>query len=424
VKLSRLFWRELKFRSLHSILSLLAVSLTVGVIATVQMRLEWRRADTERVLSENKAEVEQVFAKLEDEMRKITKAMGFNVMVLPAEQNLADFYANDFAAKTMPENYVNTLANAGIVTVQHLLPILQKKVFWEEAKSTALLIGVRGEVPFPDTVPKSPLLQPVPKGHIVLGYELHANQGWKQGDQISFQGAEFTIHELKPQKGNKDDITLWIPLEQAQSMFDLEGEINAILALQCKCAWADIAKVREELTKLLPDTQVIEFSSRALARAEARNQAADARKKGLEQENLNRQQILLREERFASTLIPLICLGTMSLLAALTFVNVRDRKSEIGILRAVGLSRAKVLQLFLGKAASLGLLGMLPGLAVAVLVFSQLGLPESPLSWQDGLKPLSLSLIALLAPLLQGIAAWPPAVWAANQDPATILHED
>jgi len=313
VKLGRLFRRELRFRWGHGLLGLLAVALTVGVVATVQMRLDWERADTTRVLEGNRQEVEDLFDTLEDEMRKITKAMGFNVMVLPAEQNLADFYANDFAAKTMPEEYVPTLANAGIITVQHLIPILQKKVFWDEQNSTTMAIGDRDEVPLADSVPKSPLLQPVPAGGIVLGYEHHANKDWKAGDTIAFQGQEFVIHELKPQRGNKDDITLWIPLDTAQTLFDKEGEINAILALQCKCAWADIAKVRGELVSILPGTQVIEFSGRALARAEARNQAAETKKEVLEQENRNRTELLLGEERFASTLIPLHSLGTMGL---------------------------------------------------------------------------------------------------------------
>ncbi len=424
MNLTRLFRRELSFRRGHSLLGLLAVSLTVGVVATVQMRLDWQRADTRRVLDANRQEVETLFDTLEDEMRKITKAMGFNVMVLPSEQNLADFYANDFAAKTMPEEYVHTLANAGIITVQHLLPILQKKVFWEEESTTTLVIGVRDEVPLADSVPKSPLLQPVPAGHIVLGYELHVNRGWKKGDTITFQGRNFDIHELKPQRGNKDDITLWIPLDTAQTLFGKEDEINAILALQCKCAWADIAKVREELVNILPGTQVIEFSGRALARAEARNQAAETRKEVLERESRNRSELLQREERFAGTLIPLVSLGTMGLLATLTFLNVRDRKSEIGILRAIGLSRGRVLQLFLGKAAFLGLVGMLPGMGVAVALMTQVTLPEEALPWQEGVQTLPLLMIACLAPALQSIAAWPPAVWAANQDPATILHED
>ncbi len=424
MNLGRLFRSELQFRWGHSLLGLLAVFLTVSVVAAVQMRLNWQRADTLRVLENNRQEVEDLFDTLEDEMRKITKAMGFNVMVLPAEQNLADFYANDFAANTMPEDYVYTLANAGIITVQHLLPILQQKVFWEEESSTTLVIGVRSEVPLADSMPKSPLLQPVPSGCIVLGYELHANKDWKEGDQLVFQGQTFTIHELKPQRGNKDDITVWIPLETAQTLFNKEKQISAILALQCKCAWADIAKVREELVRILPGTQVIEFSSRALARAEARNQTAETRKQVLDQENRNRQSILLREERFASTLVPLVSLGSMGLLATLTFFNVRDRKSEIGILRAIGLSRSHVLILFLGKAACLGLVGMLPGLVAAITVMTQMSIPEGALPWHAGLQAYPLLIIAFLTPALQCIAAWAPAVWAANQDPANILHED
>ena len=115
------------------------------------------------------------------------------------------------------------------------------------------------------------MVQPIEPGQIVLGYELHDSLGLKVGDELKLMGRAFTVSQCYPMRGNKDDITAWINLRQAQEMLDKKGLINAILALECQCAWADLAQVREEITRILPDTQVIEQGSKALARAEARS---------------------------------------------------------------------------------------------------------------------------------------------------------
>ena len=40
----------------------------------------------------------------------------------------------------------------------------------------------------------------------------------------------------------------------------------------------------------------------------------------------------------ASIIVPLVMAGSIALIGLLAFVNVRQRKSEIGILRAIGLT--------------------------------------------------------------------------------------
>ena len=64
---------------------------------------------------------------MNDDYRKITKNLGFNVLILPKDQELADLYDKDYAEKMMPESYVDILVNARLITVDHLLPSLQRK---------------------------------------------------------------------------------------------------------------------------------------------------------------------------------------------------------------------------------------------------------------------------------------------------------
>jgi hypothetical protein len=171
----------------------------------------------------------------------------------------------------MPESYAERLADSGIVTVRHLLPCLQQRLVWPEAKRTIVLVGARGEVPNLHKPSRAPLVEAVPRGHAVLGAVLHRELGAEVGDQITFRDRQFTVHRCRTETGTTDDVSLWLHLADAQEILGKPGEINAILALECICAGAEgLARVRSEVTGLLPDTQVLEMGTRALARAEAR----------------------------------------------------------------------------------------------------------------------------------------------------------
>ncbi|MFN4257747.1 MAG: FtsX-like permease family protein [Gemmataceae bacterium] len=223
--------------------------------------------------------IEQITAermkKLEDDFRKITKNLGFNVLILHKDQKLDELHARDYPSHYMPEKYVDVLAKSDIVTINHLLPLLQEKLKWpEHADKEIILAGTRGEVPILHRDPKKPILDPVPPGAIVVGHALHSSLHLVAGDIVKLLGREFKIHKLHAQRGNKDDITVWINLGDAQELLNRQGQINALLALECTCAEERLPEIRKEITTLLPDTQVIEFASQALARAEARRRVA------------------------------------------------------------------------------------------------------------------------------------------------------
>src|SRR5205085_8686076 len=152
---------------------------------------------TEELLAAKEKETEKEMAKLEDDMRVITKNLGFNVRILPRELNLRDFHTKDFADKYMPEEYATRLAQSRIVTINHLMPTLQQRVIWKEQKDLPIiLVGTRGEVPIKYQDKKKPILDAVPPGKIVLGY--WPQQGYKPGDKLVLLGHNFTVHKLHP----------------------------------------------------------------------------------------------------------------------------------------------------------------------------------------------------------------------------------
>ena len=149
------------------------------------------------------------------------------------------------------------------------------------------MIGTRGEVPFAHKSPKKPILQPINPGEIVLGYELWQTMKLTVGDTVTLMGKDFTVKKCHSQRGTKDDISAWVPLATAQTLLKLPGKINTIYELECSCALADLGKVREEIVGVLPETQVKEFGTIALARAEARKKAAAKGKADIAQATQN-----------------------------------------------------------------------------------------------------------------------------------------
>ena len=282
-------------------------------------------------------------ALLEDDYRKIMKNLGFNLLIVPSNQKLSDFYADDTVSAYMPDTYATRLAEAKIVTIRHLLPSLQEKVLWPERKRTIMLIGTRGEVPSMFRDAKEPILVAVKKGHAVVGHELAGSLGLKAGDRITMFGRTFTISQCNEERGSRDDISIWIDLSEAQAMLGKPGRINGILALKCLCAGNELATVRRDVASVLPGVQVIEQGSKVLTRAEARDRASQEAADALAAEV---GQSAPTPRRAGKILLHPGAAGASGQCAlgrpGSFYTNVRERRSEIGILRALG-ARARTI---------------------------------------------------------------------------------
>lgn len=432
-------------------MGLLSVAVAVASLVGAQTLLTADRIITEQLLDEKETEVESFIAEkqaavekagkdLQDFMRKQMLGLGFNVLILPESQSLSEIHLNGSMSATMPEEYVDRLANSKIVTVNHLLPSVTRRVSWEERDREVIVVGTRGEVPIQHRGRKKPLLDEVAPGKMVVGHELHRQLELNEGASVRFQGREFTVSEVHDERGSVDDVTLWINLAEAQEILGMQNLINAILALECDCVGDRISQVRAEISKILPGTQVIERYSQALTRAESRAKAKEsaevafeeARQSGAEQiamEQTARQNLEDRHAGFAAILVPLVILGSIVAIGLLALANSRQRSHEIGILRAIGLSTRQLMLVFLSKAAALGLLGGLGGVAAGLMIGRLLGSAESSgTAWNEMFASGHLPIVVLAAPpcalLLAGLASWIPALLAARQDPAVVLQRE
>ncbi len=429
MRTGRLVIKEISYRKVGFVLGLVSIAVAAGCLVGALALLKAHDLRTQAIVERKEAETKVIMATLEDDMRKAMLKLGFNIVILPKEQSLGDWHADDYGSKYMPEEYVDTLAQSDIVTVRHLLPSLQQKVKWPERKRTIILVGTRGEVPELHRAPKKPLVEPVPAGTMVVGYELHQSLGLKAGDQVELLGRTFTVHKCHEERGSKDDITVWIPLDEAQDLLGKKGLINAILALECMCAWADVGQVREDIVRVLPETQVIELGSRALARAEARTRVGEEAAASLRREKALRAHLRGERERSASVLVAVVVVACGVWIAFLALANVRERRPEIGVLRALGFRSGQILFLFLSKAVLMGLVGGALGFLLGLFAGGRLavgleGAEPDAVTARALFDPAHIVLALALASCLSAVASWVPAMMAARQEPAEVLRQE
>src|SRR5436853_4877185 len=98
----RLVFREIGYRKLNFGLAILAVLVAVGCLVAVLTALELHDLRTEEIVAKKEADTKADMRKLEDDYRKITLKLGFNIEILPKDQNLSELYAKDYASKYMP----------------------------------------------------------------------------------------------------------------------------------------------------------------------------------------------------------------------------------------------------------------------------------------------------------------------------------
>jgi hypothetical protein len=429
MKIRHILIKEILYRWRSFVLGFFAVTVAIGSLTGALTLLKVHECQTQNILDEKKAETEKKMAVLKDEMRKATLKLSFNLLILPKDQSIRDLHLKGYPSEYMPEEYVTRLADSGIVLVRHFLPTLQQKIKWPEKKRTITLVGARGEVPNLHKNPRKPLVEPVPVGTIVFGYGLHHSLGLHVGDQVTLLGREFTVHKCHEERGSRDDYTAWIHLRAAQELLKKEGMINAILALECLCAQMEglLPKLRHEIEQILPGTQVIEKGTKALARAEARARVGQEAKAAVERERQHRDEMRSERELFAAILIPLVMVVCAVWIGLLGFNNVRDRKTEIAIQRAMGFRARQILFLFLSKFFIMGWLGGAVGIVAGFGVGRWLGMAteENTVGVAAGklFDPTLLLLILMIAPVLTVISGWIPAIIATQQDPAVILRE-
>jgi putative ABC transport system permease protein len=227
------------------------------------------------------------------------------------------------------------------------------------------------------------------------------------GDLIRVGGQRYRVIGIMEPKGQMlgfdlDD-TVYIPTARGLELFDREGlfEIDVLYA-----EGAPVDEVVAGITRVL------------------------AARHGAEDFTIVTQQQMLDVLGSVIDVLTLgvAALGGISLLVGgvgiftIMTIAVRERTAEIGLLRAVGATRARIAQLFLGEAVLLsgfgGIAGLLVGICIIALV--AIGVPSMPAQ----LSPLYIALAVLIALLIGLGAGVLPARHAAQLEPLDALRTE
>lgn len=375
--------QELWHRKLNFLLGALAVTVAVGLTVAYVTTADAARRETVRV----------------------TRDMGFNLRIIPRATDMDRFWSEGFSELTMPEDSVKKFVaytnaffafNHLVASLQGRFPVGGREVILTGLAPTVTAAAQQGR----------PMGFEIKPGTAHLGFEVAHRLGRKQGDSVELGGRRFTVARALVESGTDDDVRVFVALKDAQQLLGLEGRINEIKAIDCLCLTADedpISILRAELEKALPEAKVLQMRVLADARARQRRMT----------------------EQYAAFVTPVLLIVCAVWVGALAALNVRERRAEIGVLRALGFGSGPIAALFLAKAAALGWVGAFAGYWAG----SALALRFGPQIFQVTAKsiaaqPALLGWALIGAPLFAAIAMFIPTVLAVTQDPAVTLREE
>jgi len=334
---------------------------------------------------------------------KLMLNMGFNLRIIPRQTDMDKFWLTGFSDYTMPENYIQILADTKNISYNHITAMLHQKVSWRDRDM--ILTGLSSEVIRSDK--QNPMAFVIKPGSVYVGFEIAKDTGIKKGDAIDIFGKTFNVEKTLAESGSDDDIRIYGNLGEIQSILNMSGKVNEIKALECLCLIKPgedpVTALRSQVEKLIPEAKVILIESLADTRQKQRAMA----------------------DRYFSFILPVVLVVCAAWIFALAMINVRDRKQEIGIMRAIGYGSIRIASLFLGKAILVGLIGAALGYAVGTGLAKWFG----PGIFKVTAKAIKPSYVLLLwsiiaAPAFAAISSFIPTMVAITQDPADTLKEE
>ena len=404
--LRSIIWQELRSRPWAVLSNSLAILL--GVAALVAIR--------------------HVTVHSEQEVSKQLSSLGANILVLPTEATLQDYYAADQNSGTIPEEHVSEIYLSGLTGVEQVSPRLnvpaslgglevtltgilpQSELEATTAWQTTTLFTApkahegctkaklsSADLENPDSLVTHRAIQNLKPTELVLGSDVAERSAYSPGDAVELFGQKFTVLGILPATGTVDDSRVFAHLHTVQDAAGSGPVCNAIEVIGCcEDAAGDLVPA---LRKLLPNTKVVTISQ-------------------VVQTQVGVNRLMANTSWFV--LAVLVVVGGASLAGAIA-ANVRERRREIGTLMALGATPRFVQSLFLGKAILLGLTAGTIGCVIGVVTAVVAGPGWAGVS--VSILPVTSLLAIVAATGLAIISAWWPARQAASLDPCLCFQE-
>jgi putative ABC transport system permease protein len=232
---------------------------------------------------------------------------------------------------------------------------------------------------------------------VMLGEVLADNLGKKAGNFLDIQGATFQVVGVFRGGSALEIGAAIMPIDQLQKLTDLTGKVTAFHVRLRKPANGEsgealIRHARSAIEAVVPGLKAVPAGDRA------RN---------------NQLVVLARSMAWGTSLIALF-IGALGIANTMA-MSVFERTREIGILRALGWKRLRVMKLILIEAAALGLAGGCLGIVGGWLALRALAALPATASFVTAAVPLWQGVQSLCIAVLIGLFAGMAPAWRGSR---------
>jgi len=287
--------------------------------------------------------------------------------------------------------------------VADIAPSLVDTVAFEDKNLVSVLVDgwVPGSILFRGIrLLEGRALQPDDKKATMLGRVLALTLDKKAGDSVNIAGEPFQIVGVFESDSWFENGSLTMPLATLQTMMGRENQVTGFLIQATSSDARSIDSLRKR----------IESTIAGVAATPARDHV------------MGDTQIRLSKAMAWTTAAVALVLGSVGMLNTM-LMSIFERTREIGILRAVGWRRRRVLALVLGEALVIALIGTTLGALLAVLGLRILTLAPTARGFINPNLPPEVLIIAVLMGVgLSLLGGLYPAARAAALEPTEALR--
>jgi putative ABC transport system permease protein len=245
------------------------------------------------------------------------------------------------------------------------------------------------------------------KPEVMLGDLLAQSLHRQPGDTLEIQGSKFTVVGVYHGGSALEAGAIILPIDQMQLLGGLQGKVTAFhVRLRPAPAGESpqhyVARAQAEIEAALPGLRAVPAAERAS----------------------NNQLVLLAHAAAWGTSSIALLIGILGIANTMA-MSVFERTREIGILRALGWRRWRILLLIQTEAATLGLVGGLLGIVVGWSSLRLLAALPKTASIVSASFPALFLAEALAIAVLAGLAAGAIPAWrGARLSPVEALRHD